>query len=100
MGSWADMRHDMDRLGEMTRRERLASWLRFYFRPTRRWVDGLVTWRDGRRFGPLPPIERDKVARHFGFVDGVPPCTELPECAEHGWSPSPFGSPSKEDPDA
>lgn len=90
--SLTNMRHDLADLwdADTTRRMKVTTWLRFYFKPTRWWVDRLVTWNDTRRFGPLPPIEKDRVAHHFGFVEGIPACTDGPVCAAHGWKLSPL----------
>lgn len=90
--SLSDMRSDLrEYLPEMTRREKVGTWLRFYFKPTRSWVDRLVMWNDRRRYGPLPREVKDRIAHHFGFVDGVPPCTDGPVCAAHGWRTMPIG---------
>lgn len=86
-----DMRHDLaDYLPEMSWREKLGTWLRFYCKATSWAVDPIITRLDLRRFGPLPPIEKDRVAHHFGFVEGIPACTDGPVCAAHGWPPSPL----------
>lgn len=84
------MRHDLHEfLPEMSTRYKLATWLRFYCKLTRRWVEPLASWREERRFGPAPPFEKDRVAHHLGFVEGIPACTDGPECAAHGWPPPP-----------
>lgn len=87
----AGMRHDLaEYLPEMSVRQKLATWLRFYCKLTR-WVVGPVSsWVENRRYGPVPPLVKDRVAHHFGFVEGIPPCTDGPECAEHGWPLSPL----------
>lgn len=90
----AGMRSDLRTLGyaEMTRREKTRTWLTYYFPPTRRWAQKLGMWWAHKvlRYPPLPPIEKDRIALHHGFVEGVPPCTDGPVCAEHGWPLSPF----------
>ena len=48
------------------------------------WWDKINTKYWLRKYPP-PPLIKDRVARHFGFVDGVPACTENP--CEHGWEP-------------
>lgn len=99
MTSWSDMTHDLrdvDREAtgwdEMTRRHRVRMWLQWYWWPTRRWVQKLDVWwyRHVRRLPEPPPFEQDRVALHFGFVEGAPPCTDGPICAEHGWELSPL----------
>lgn len=86
----SSMRHDLaEFLPEMSNRNKLATWLRFYCKLTKFWADPLSSWLEERRFGPVPPIEKDRVAHHFGFVEGIPPCTDGPVCVAHGWPISP-----------
>lgn len=86
-----DMRHDLAQyLPEMSVRDKVGTWLRYYFGPTHFWLEPLLRRWDLWRYGPLPPIEKDRVAHHFGFVEGVPGCTDGPLCAAHGWKPSPL----------
>jgi hypothetical protein len=95
------MRHDLSLdpevtgWDEMTRREKVKTWVAYYWWPTRRWVPTVERWWDYNvlRIPKPPPIEQDRVALHFGFVEGVPPCTDGPVCAEHGWKLSPLVEP-------
>lgn len=92
------MRHDLSvhpeltGWDEMTWREKVNSWVTYYWWPTRRWVPIVKRWWDYNvlHIPKPPPIEQDPVALHFGFVEGVPPCTDGPVCAEHGWKLSPL----------
>lgn len=85
------MHHDLhEYLPEMTRREKVRTWLRFYWWPTRRWVNALASRWEERRYGPVPPLVKDRVAHHYGFVEGISACTDGPICVEHGWPLSPL----------
>lgn len=90
----ADMRHDLADLGydEMSRWEKVSMWARFYFRPTRGWLPKVEEWwlLRVRRYPPPPPLDQCPVALHFGFVEGVPPCTDGPVCSAHDWRLSPL----------
>jgi hypothetical protein len=85
-GTWARHRHwwqpDIATLSdgevvEVTWRDRFV---------THRWVRPLwLWWGYGVRGYPKPPpFDQDPVARHFGFVEGVPAC-KGPICEEHEW---------------
>ena len=85
------MAHDLaEYLPEMTWRDKLGTYLRFYCRATSWAVGPLVSRWQLWRYGPCPAFVKDHVAHHFGFVDGIPPCTDGPICAEHGWELSPL----------
>lgn len=92
MTAWADMKHDLLPLGPMTRREKIKAWVSYYWWPTRRWLPKIEMWWDYNvlRYPKPPPLVKDRIARHHGFVDGVPPCTDGPVCSEHGWPLSPL----------
>ena len=62
---------------KITWRDRFDAW---YFGT---WL-GKFWYYKVRRFPPPPPFDFDPVARHFGFVDGVPACRG-PMCQEHEW---------------
>lgn len=51
------------------------------------WWDRLYAWwgYHVRGWPKPPPFEENRVAIHFGFVEGKPGCTDGPVCAEHGW---------------
>lgn len=91
--SWADMRHDLGEfLPDMSLWERFKTWVEFYWWPTRRWMPKVSMWWAYKvlRYPPPPPLVKDRIALHHGFVDGVPPCTDGPVCAAHGWPLSPL----------
>ena len=57
------------------------------------WWDRLFFWwaYNVRRWPRPPQLEHDRVAHHFGFVDGIDACPPEPNpCAAHGWKPSPL----------
>lgn len=79
-----DMRHDLGEfLPDMTRREKVKTLLRFYCPITKGWADPLVSRFERWRY-PMPKPDVDTIARHFGWVEGVPHCP-IGEVCEHGW---------------
>lgn len=69
MTAWADMKHDLTPLGPMTLREKVSSWVRFYWWPTRSWLPKVeASWLYHVRGYPKPPpLDQDPVyKRLFG----------------------------------
>jgi hypothetical protein len=94
MGSWARMRQDQESVNKdfpvpddcKDWRFDLSLWLCHYWKPTRGWGSKVSLWwgYHVRRFPKPPPFHADAIARHFGFVEGVPAC-QGPVCQEHEW---------------
>jgi hypothetical protein len=61
----------------------VTCWDRFV---THRWISPFLTWwhYNVRRYPRPPEWAKDNIARHFGWVDGVPAC-KGPICEEHEW---------------
>ena len=92
--SWKAMRRDLADLDgdTMPLREKLSTWASYYWWPTRRWWTNVAMWwgYTVRGWPKRPPFEEDPIAQHFGFIEGVPACTDGPVCAAHGWRLSPL----------
>jgi hypothetical protein len=93
--SWVAMRHDQEDIAQAFSPEGpckedlwwdICHWMTYYWWPTRRWMPKVSLWwgHHVRRFPQPPPFNEDPVARHFGFVEGVPAC-QGPICVEHEW---------------
>jgi hypothetical protein len=90
--SWRNMRRDLaEFLPEMSRREKVTTWFTYYWWPTRRWMPTVTLWWAYKvlRYPKPPPMALDRIAQHFGFTEGIPPCTDGPICSAHGWELSP-----------
>lgn len=98
MTGWADMHHDLDQF-DLPLWEQIKSWFTYYWWPTKRWVPKIqMRWYE-HRYGPMPPLSKDRIAQHFGWAPGIPPCADGPLCLAHGWVPCPDNAITDDDPD-
>jgi len=53
---------------------------------THRRISPIVLWwyYNVLRYPKPPPFAKDRIAQHFGFVDGIPAC-KGPICEAHEW---------------